>query len=217
MRLATADWAEMAWAQLWQVSLLIAVVALVQWAFCRRRPHLAHALWMVVMLKCLTPPVVSSPTGVFSWLVRSLARPAVAAMVTPGVELPADVASPVDEPPIDLPEAELPAGNPPPAEPEAAEATTIEPPADEMPPEEMPAEASPLKLCLPRIWPLKKGRSRCPLPQSQKSRRRSHGTRNRCAGTCRRRAGRGTNVLRPRVARAGLRRWLCVGRGGRAC
>ena len=32
------------------------------------RPHLAHALWALVLLKCLTPPVFASPTSVFSWL-----------------------------------------------------------------------------------------------------------------------------------------------------
>src|SRR5579871_6645167 len=73
MRLVTADWSSLAWTQLWQVTALIALVGLVQGTLCRRRPHLAYALWMVVMLKCLTPPIISSPTGVFGWLERAVA------------------------------------------------------------------------------------------------------------------------------------------------
>src|SRR5438552_8690109 len=56
-----------AWSQLWQVTALaLAVGALVRFE-AKQRPHLAHALWMVVILKCLTPPLWSSPTGIFSW------------------------------------------------------------------------------------------------------------------------------------------------------
>ncbi|MEX2121988.1 MAG: M56 family metallopeptidase [Pirellulales bacterium] len=41
--------------------------------FCKRRPHLAYVLWMVVLVKCLAPPLWSSPTGVFSWAAPGLA------------------------------------------------------------------------------------------------------------------------------------------------
>jgi bla regulator protein BlaR1 len=44
----------------------LAVGTLVRFG-ARQRPHLAHTLWMVVILKCLTPPLWSSPTGIFSW------------------------------------------------------------------------------------------------------------------------------------------------------
>ena len=54
--------------QIWQVTLLIGVVWIVSRLFASNRPHLAHALWMLVLLKCLTPPVWSSPTSGFSWL-----------------------------------------------------------------------------------------------------------------------------------------------------
>ena len=56
-----------AFAQLWQVTALIVGVLLVT-GLCRRYPHLAYVLWMIVLLKCVTPPVWSSPVGVFSWL-----------------------------------------------------------------------------------------------------------------------------------------------------
>lgn len=64
-------WGQIAWAQCWQVTLLIAGVWLVLRIVGRNRPHLACALWLVVLLKCLTPPVVSSPSGIFCWLQRA--------------------------------------------------------------------------------------------------------------------------------------------------
>src|SRR5580692_4618489 len=58
---------ELAWTQIWQTSAVALVVGAVVWAIGRRRPHLAYLLWLVVILKSLTPPIVSSPTGLFSW------------------------------------------------------------------------------------------------------------------------------------------------------
>jgi beta-lactamase regulating signal transducer with metallopeptidase domain len=62
------EWARGAWAQLWQVTLLIAAVALLARLFARNRPHLAHALWLVVLVKCVTPPLWCSPSGIFCWM-----------------------------------------------------------------------------------------------------------------------------------------------------
>ena len=59
---------DLAWLQLWQVSLVALIVMALVRAFGRQRPHLAYLLWMLVIVKCLTPPLWSSPTGVFSWL-----------------------------------------------------------------------------------------------------------------------------------------------------
>src|SRR5664279_5256858 len=55
-------------AQAWQLAALAVVVAVCVRLFARNRPHLAHALWLVVLLKCVTPPIWGSPIGVFSWL-----------------------------------------------------------------------------------------------------------------------------------------------------
>jgi len=77
------QWARLAWAQLWQVTMLIAVVALVTRLAARNRPYLAHALWLVVLVKCVTPPVFSSAGGVFCWMeTASLHRPADVAQTT---------------------------------------------------------------------------------------------------------------------------------------
>ena len=54
-------------AQSWQIAALALLVAVVTRRFCRHRPQLAHLLWMVVFVKCLTPPIWCSPVGLFSW------------------------------------------------------------------------------------------------------------------------------------------------------
>ncbi len=57
-----------AWAQLWQVTLLIVVTAILARVLARNRPYLAYALWLVVLVKCVTPPLLTSASGVFCWL-----------------------------------------------------------------------------------------------------------------------------------------------------
>jgi len=79
----------LAWLQFLQVTVLIAAVGLLAGLVCRRRPHLAYVLWILVLLKCLTPPLWSSPAGIFSWAQASFARSvlaiqASATMPTPG-------------------------------------------------------------------------------------------------------------------------------------
>ena len=58
----------LAWTQVWQLTALIALVAALDRLAARRRPHLTYMLWLVVLAKCLTPPVVTSTGGVFCWL-----------------------------------------------------------------------------------------------------------------------------------------------------
>lgn len=65
----------MAWTQLWQVSVLALMVGVLVWLGCRRCPHLAHLLWMLVIVKSLTPPLLSSPTSVFGWAELQVAKP----------------------------------------------------------------------------------------------------------------------------------------------
>ena len=54
--------------QTWQVTVLIVVVWIVVRLWAIDRPHLAHSLWLLVLLKCITPPIWSSPSSPFSWL-----------------------------------------------------------------------------------------------------------------------------------------------------
>lgn len=53
--------------QSWQVALVGSCVWIVVTTVASDRPHLAHALWALVLLKCVTPPIWTSPTSPFSW------------------------------------------------------------------------------------------------------------------------------------------------------
>ncbi len=59
---------QIAWMQVWQVTIVAAGLGVFARLFCSRRPHLAYILWLVVLVKLLTPPLLSSPTSVFSLL-----------------------------------------------------------------------------------------------------------------------------------------------------
>lgn len=63
-------WTGIAWMQCWQVTALIALVWVVTRLVARNRPHLACALWLIVLCKCVTPPLWSSPSGIFCWMQR---------------------------------------------------------------------------------------------------------------------------------------------------
>jgi beta-lactamase regulating signal transducer with metallopeptidase domain len=59
---------QLAFVQTLQITVLVCIVLALTRYMAKDRPHLAHALWALVLLKCLTPPVVASPTSLFSWL-----------------------------------------------------------------------------------------------------------------------------------------------------
>ncbi len=58
----------MAGTQTWQLALLVLVVWIIVRGFARNRPYLAHLLWLIVLIKCVSPPVWSTPAGLFCWL-----------------------------------------------------------------------------------------------------------------------------------------------------
>jgi beta-lactamase regulating signal transducer with metallopeptidase domain len=68
MSLTGNDWLLVAWTQVWQVTVLIVTVAIMVRLVATNRPQLAFALWLIVFLKCVTPPLWSSPTGAFCWM-----------------------------------------------------------------------------------------------------------------------------------------------------
>jgi hypothetical protein len=53
--------ADYPWTQSWQIALLTAVVALATWALRNRSAHVRYLLWLLVLAKCLTPPVCRVP------------------------------------------------------------------------------------------------------------------------------------------------------------
>ena len=66
------EFARMAFSQAWQVTALVVFVLLATRLVARNRPHLAYMLWLVVLIKCVTPPLWSSPSSAFSWLQTAL-------------------------------------------------------------------------------------------------------------------------------------------------
>ncbi|MEZ6092911.1 MAG: M56 family metallopeptidase [Pirellulaceae bacterium] len=57
------QWLPLLIAQSLQVAILSIVIWILARTFAKNRPHLAHALWLLVILKVVTPPIFSSPTG----------------------------------------------------------------------------------------------------------------------------------------------------------
>ncbi|MEQ8210709.1 MAG: M56 family metallopeptidase [Lacipirellulaceae bacterium] len=53
--------------QIWQVTLLAVLVFMLTRLLGNRLPRLSHGLWLLVLIKALTPPLWASPTGLFSW------------------------------------------------------------------------------------------------------------------------------------------------------
>src|SRR4051812_3996240 len=60
------DWTTLARTQFIQLSLAIVLGGVIAFAV-RRRPHVAYVVWIAVLVKAVTPPVWSSPVGLFSW------------------------------------------------------------------------------------------------------------------------------------------------------
>ncbi len=75
MDLHLNELANLAWLQFLQVTALAAAAGLLARLVCRHRPHLAYMLWILVLLKCLTPPLWSCPAGIFSWTQVHFAAP----------------------------------------------------------------------------------------------------------------------------------------------
>src|SRR5262249_38683580 len=61
--------------QTWQLAAVVLVIGTIVRFIARNRPYLAHLLWMLVIAKCLTPPVWSSPSGLFCWLQSGYTAP----------------------------------------------------------------------------------------------------------------------------------------------
>lgn len=59
------------WTLTWQVAFIAAGVWLLVTLFARRRPHLAAALWLLVIVKAVTPPVWTTPLNIWSLAPRS--------------------------------------------------------------------------------------------------------------------------------------------------
>lgn len=62
------DFLQMLWTQTWQIAVLAIMVTCCTRTIAKNRPHLAHAMWLLVLVKCVTPPMWGHSLGVFSRL-----------------------------------------------------------------------------------------------------------------------------------------------------
>ena len=65
---AAQAWADWMLAASWQLALLIAVIALLAFALRRFSARLRYLLWMLVLVKALTPPTLGTAWGLGNWL-----------------------------------------------------------------------------------------------------------------------------------------------------
>jgi hypothetical protein len=82
MNLATTDTVATVLTHTWQLTLLLLAV----WCtsrLLRRRPQIGYGICLVIVCKCILPPVWSSPTSVFSWMQRQAAEPTTAVSAAP--------------------------------------------------------------------------------------------------------------------------------------
>jgi ankyrin repeat protein/beta-lactamase regulating signal transducer with metallopeptidase domain len=101
--------ADYLWRQSWQIALLIAVVALTTWALRNRSAHVRYLLWLLVLAKCLAPPVVEVPLPVLPDQ-----APVVAAPTAPAVPFEGEVTErPVPERPRPTSSSPTPVPRPP--------------------------------------------------------------------------------------------------------
>ena len=72
MELNMSQMADQVAGVVWIHCLQLTVVMLLVWAavtfVARNRPHVAHVLWLLVVLKAITPPIVAAKVGIFSWI-----------------------------------------------------------------------------------------------------------------------------------------------------
>jgi len=71
MNLIDTTFVQLVWQQFWQCSLLVLAVYLICKSFRFRRSHLTFILWLIVLLKFMTPPIWSSSSGFFCWVQKS--------------------------------------------------------------------------------------------------------------------------------------------------
>lgn len=65
---------ELVFSQIWQVTVLCVVAGWLSKTWLASRPVIAYQLWIVVLAKCLTPPLWASHCGVFSWCFQQASR-----------------------------------------------------------------------------------------------------------------------------------------------
>ena len=75
----------------------VTIVALLVWPLARfaakKNAHVAHLLWALVLIKCVTPPLIAAPTSPFCWIGQSGGSAAAIEMQVPALKEPLSVAA----------------------------------------------------------------------------------------------------------------------------
>ena len=100
------DFARMAISQAWQLTALIVFALVATRLVAKNRPHLAYMLWLVVLLKCVTPPLWSSPSGAFSWVLARLSEDTSAEPLSDPSDLPAKLGVDIEVSSLPMPETD---------------------------------------------------------------------------------------------------------------
>jgi beta-lactamase regulating signal transducer with metallopeptidase domain len=66
--------ATLVWLHIWQIGLLGLAVGIINVIVGRRWPHLAYALWLVVLVKCFVPPIGNWPVNVLGQLTPAFVK-----------------------------------------------------------------------------------------------------------------------------------------------
>ncbi|HUW81205.1 MAG TPA: M56 family metallopeptidase [Phycisphaerae bacterium] len=64
MELGPGSLADLLLSQSWQIAIVFGGVAVICWLSRRSSAHWRYLLWLIVLVKCLTPPIVRVPVGV---------------------------------------------------------------------------------------------------------------------------------------------------------
>ena len=85
--------------QSWQIAVLVVVIAAVTWLLKNKSAHICYLLWLIVLAKCLVPPLLTVPVAI-------LPQPEPPVLVETIVTLPAEPAvapaAPVPSPPAPI-------------------------------------------------------------------------------------------------------------------
>jgi len=80
--------------QSWQIAILVVVVAAISWLLRNKSAHVRYLLWLIVLAKCITPPMLDVPIAV---LPEKVPAPAVMPTPLPTInEAPPEIQRPIE-------------------------------------------------------------------------------------------------------------------------
>jgi len=77
-------------AQSWQIVVLVVVIAAVNSALRNKSAHVRYLLWLIVLAKCLAPPLLTVPLAVLPQEIPAMVFEATGTTISEPLELPSD-------------------------------------------------------------------------------------------------------------------------------